>query len=139
MVDTERERRRFQRIFFSVDDGIEGTFTFPDLQKGILTAHIINVNEGGLGLALSKDKKARISKGEYVILAQIKGITGLEPFINVQGEIKWILENRSLEFIGFGCEFLNLSESRRDAIRTFIDAWCTENIGGEPGDSTAHF
>ncbi len=57
MVDKEKQRRRFQRIFFSLEDRIKGTFVFSDLQKGILTAYIINVSEGGVGLVLSKDEK----------------------------------------------------------------------------------
>jgi hypothetical protein len=123
MAEEEKERRRFQRIFFSLEDKVQGTFAFSGFQKGILTAHIINLGEGGLGLVLSKDEKKRIWKGGYVILTQIKGITGLEPLINVEAEIKWILDNPSLEFMGFGCEFRNVPAPMRDTIRAFIDSW----------------
>lgn len=138
MVDKEKQRRRFQRIFFSLEDRIKGTFVFSDLQKGILTAYIINVSEGGVGLVLSKDGKERIGKGEHLILTQIKGNKKLELLINVEAEIKWVLDNPSLDFIGFGCEFLNVSEPMRDAIRTFIDAWRKEKSEGELKDGAAH-
>ena len=130
MVDEKKERRRYQRIFFSIEDGIKGIFAFSDYQKGLLTANIINISENGLGLALSKDKKDMIHKGDYVILTHIMGIQDLESLTNVEAEIKWILENPSLEFIGFGCEFLNAPESQRDAIRIFIDSWQQKIIGG---------
>jgi hypothetical protein len=130
MVDEKKERRRHQRIFFSIEDGIKGVFAFSDHQKGLLTANIINIGEGGLGLALNKDKKDKINKGDYVILTHIMGIQGLESLTNVEAEIKWILDNPSLEFIGCGCEFLNIPESIRDIMKTCIDSWYKEKTGG---------
>ena len=71
-----------------------------------------------------------IGIGDHVILTQVKGIKELEFLTNVEAEIKWILDNPSLEFIGFGCEFLTVPESMQNAIRRFIDAWYMEKIGG---------
>ena len=122
MSDEQRERRRHRRIFFSIEDGIKGIFAFSDHQRGLLTASIINISEGGLGLALNKDKKDKIARGDYVILSHITGIQDLEPLTNVEAEIKWIVDNPSLEFLGFGCEFLDASESVREALRSLIDA-----------------
>jgi len=124
MVDEEKEKRRFQRIFFSIEDGIKGIIAFSDHQRGLLVAHIINIGDGGLGLAVSKDKKGKIAKGDQIILTHITGIQGLESLINVDAEIKWILDNPSLEeFVVFGCKFLDISEPMKDAIGIFIDSW----------------
>jgi len=127
MVDETNEKRRFQRIFFSIEDGVKGILAFSDHQRGLLVAHIINIGEGGLGLAVSKDKKGKIAKGDQVILTHITGIKGLESLINVDAEIKWILDNPSLEeFVVFGCEFLDVPEPMRDAIGRFIDSRSAE-------------
>jgi len=123
MVEETIERRKSQRCFFSIEDGVKGIFAFLDLQKGLLVAHIINISEGGLGLALNKDKKNRIAQGDRVILTHITGIQGLESLINVDAEIKWIMDNPSLEFVGLGCAFLDVPEPMRDIIETFIDSW----------------
>ena len=124
MVDETNERRRFQRIFFSIEDGVKGILAFSDHQRGLLVAHIINIGDGGLGLAVSKDKKGKIAKGDQIILTHITGIQGLESLINVDAEIKWILDNPSLEeFVVFGCKFLDISEPMKDAIGIFIDSW----------------
>jgi len=130
MFDEKQERRRHQRIFFSIEDGIKGIFAFSDHQRGLLTASIINISEGGLGLALSKDKKDRIAQRDYVILSHITGIQGLEPLTNVEAEIKWIVDNPSLEFLGFGCEFLNATESVKDAIRLFMNTRYRDKTNG---------
>ena len=134
MVEANKERRRLQRIFFSLEDGIQGTFTFSDLYKGIFTAHIINLSEVGLGLVLNKKEDKKIEKGDAVILTQISGIQGLEPLINIEAEIKWIVDNPSLEFLGFGCEFLRLPEPLQAQIRGCIDSWCSGKIGSRPED-----
>jgi|SRR4030043_1061496 hypothetical protein len=126
MVDEEKEKRRFQRIFFSIEDGIKGIIAFSDYQRGLLVAHIINIGEGGLGLAVSTDKKDKIAKRDQVILTHVTGIQGLESLVNVDAEIKWILENPSLEYILFGCEFFDLPEPMKDAIGIFIDSRSAE-------------
>ena len=136
MSDEQQERRRHQRIFFSIEDGIKGIFAFSDHHKGLLTASIINVSEGGLGLALSKDKKDRIAQGDYVILSHITGIQGLEPLTNVDSEIKWVVDSPSLEFLCFGCEFRDVTEPVRNAIRLFINArFRDKSNGGSRGQA----
>lgn len=123
MTDEKKERRRFQRIFFSIEDGIKGIIAFLDYQRGLLAAHIINIGEGGLGLAVSKDKKDKIVKGDQIILTHITGMQGLESLVNVDAEIKWLMDDPSLEFVVFGCKFLDVPEPMRDAIGIFIDSW----------------
>jgi hypothetical protein len=124
MGEENKERRRFQRIFFSIEDGVKGILAFSDHQRGLLVAHIINIGDGGLGLAVSKDKKGKIAEGDQIILTHITGIQGLESLINVDAEIKWILDNPSLEeFVVSGCEFVDFPEPMRDAIGIFIDSW----------------
>ncbi|OGP53336.1 MAG: hypothetical protein A2Y65_05455 [Deltaproteobacteria bacterium RBG_13_52_11] len=137
MIYEGKERRRFQRIFFSLEEGVKGTFAFSDLQKGVLTARIINVSEDGLGLTISKDEKKRIDKGDHLILSHITGIKGLESLINVEAEIKWILDYPALDRIGIGCEILNPPEAVRKKIRTFIDSLSMEKCGRPPEGQTS--
>ena len=126
MADETNERRRFQRIFFSIEDGIKGIIAFLDYQRGLLVAHIINIGEGGFGLAVSKDKKDKIVKGDQIILTHITGMQGLESLVNVDAEIKWLMDDPSLEFVVFGCKFLDISEPMKDAIGIFIDSRSAE-------------
>ena len=132
MADETNERRRFQRIFFSIEDGIKGIIAFLDYQRGLLVAHIINIGEGGLGLAVSKDKKDKIVKGDQIILTHITGMQGLESLVNVDAKIKWLMDDPSLEFVVFGCKFLDISEPMKDAIGIFIDSRSAESTGGSP-------
>ena len=130
MGDEKKEKRGVHRIFFSVEDDVKGSFTFPDVHKDSLTGAVINLSESGVGLVLSKDETTKkIEKGDYLILTQLNGIKGLESLANIKAEIKWILDNPALGFIGCGCEFHDLPEPMRVAIQTFIDSWSLEKIG----------
>jgi c-di-GMP-binding flagellar brake protein YcgR len=136
MGDEKRERRGGQRIFFSVEDEVKGTFSFSGFQRGSLTGAIINLSETGLGLILSKDDSTKkLGKGDYLILTQLNGIKGLESVSDIRTEIKWIVDNPTLKFIGCGCEFHNVPEAMREAIQTFIDTWLFEKLGESFEDS----
>jgi hypothetical protein len=127
MGDEKKERGGGQRIFFSVEDDVKGTFTCSDFQEVSITGTIVNLSESGVGLILSKDETTKkLGKGDYLILNQLKGIKGLESLADITTEIKWILDNPSLIFIGFGCEFHDIPEPMREAIQTFIDTWLIE-------------
>ena len=130
MWDEKQERRRFQRVFFAVEDEVKGTFAFADIQKGSFTATVINLSESGVGLVLSKDETTKkIRKDDHLILTQLNGIKGLESLTNMRAEIKWVLDDPSLEYIGFGCEFYDVPESMRKALQTFVDSWSLEKTG----------
>lgn len=130
MGDDQKDRRSAQRIFFSVEDEVKGTFTFPDFHKGSLTGTIINLSEAGVGLVWSKaETTKKIAQGDFLILTQLSGIKGLESLTNIKAEIKWILDNPALRFIGCGCEFHDIPDPMREAIQTFIDMWLTEKLG----------
>lgn len=130
MAEEKKEKRSFPRIFFSIEDGIKGIFAFSDPRRGLLVAYIINIGEGGLGLAFSKDKKDKIARGDQIIITHITGVEGLESLVNVDAQIKWILENPSLEYVLFGCEFLDIAEHIRDAVGAFIESRSAEQTGG---------
>lgn len=137
MGDEKKERRECQRVFFSVEDEVKGTFSFSGFQRGSLTGAIINLSESGVGLVLSKDETTKkLGKGDYITLTQLNGIKGLESLSDIKTEIKWILDNQTLQFIGCGCAFHDIPEPMREAIQTFIDTWLSEKLGETFEDSS---
>ena len=130
MWEGKQDRRRFQRIFFAVEDDVKGTFISQHSQQGLLTAVIINLSESGIGLLLSKNETTKkLGKGDHLILTQLNGIKELESLTNIKAEIKWMMENPDLGFIGCGCEFHDVPKPMRKALQTFIDVWSLEKTG----------
>ncbi len=118
-----KERRRFRRIFFAFEDGITSILAPPGLNENPFTASVMNLGEGGVGLAISRDENQSISEGDQLILIRVKGIRGLDFMINIEMEIKWVIDDKVLAHIAFGCEFLKTPQAIREKIRTFINLW----------------
>lgn len=119
----QEERRVSSRIFFSMKDGPTALFTLPGLNDETITATIMDLSAGGLGLSLRKEENIKINEGDSVILTEIKNIEELEAVTNIEMEIRWLRNYEAFKHILFGCEFLNISEPVGEQIRKFVDSW----------------
>ncbi len=116
------EQRRFQRAVFSIGDGVIGVFSSNGLKNDSIAASIMNLSAGGLQFILPRDTSQEIGAGDRLILREIKGTVDLELASNNELEVKWIMELQIFEYIGIGCEFLNISEATRVQIDQFVDS-----------------
>jgi len=116
------ERRRYKRMFFSIEEGPVAVFTVPDSKGRIFTAIIMDLSPGGLGLSVKKDENI-IKPGECLILAEIKGTKGLESVKDIETEVKWIQNFKAFKHILLGCEFLNITEAQKEDIQSAINLW----------------
>jgi len=119
------ERRQYKRMFFSIEEGPLGVFALPDMDTGVLTAIIMDLSMGGLGLSIRKGGDMSINVGDRLILTEIRGMadTNLRPINNIETEIKWIQNYRAFRHILFGCEFVDITQTTRDQIQQFINSW----------------
>jgi c-di-GMP-binding flagellar brake protein YcgR len=86
------------------------------------TAGILNLSAGGLQFVLKRDDNKEIRVGERLLLKKIKGDKKLTFLINMDLEIKWILDIQYLEHMGVGCAFHNISGGVREKIGQFVDS-----------------
>jgi c-di-GMP-binding flagellar brake protein YcgR len=114
------EKRKYKRVYFPVEYGLVGILRLPGIDTA-LTASVLDLSEGGVGLSLRKDGSPKIIKGDRLILIQIVGKDHLRFFTDIEAEIKWVMKNEHLKHIGFGCEFLNASIAIKDQIRQFVN------------------
>lgn len=117
------ERRQYKRMFFSIEEGPLAVFALPDVGKEVLTAIVMDLSLGGLGLSVRKGGNVRINVGDRLILTEIKGAANLRPISNMETEIKWIQNYRAFKHILFGCEFVNATDTVREQIQQFINSW----------------
>lgn len=116
-----KERRKFSRVLFSIEDGVVGVFTLSGNKKESIAAFIFDLSTGGLHFILSRDENKGFSNGDHLTLSKIRGKTSLQFIADIEIEIKWILDHQYVEHIGLGCEFKNLPEAVRDQIGQFVD------------------
>jgi hypothetical protein len=54
---------------------------------------------------------------------QIKTAVNSQILLNIDAEVKWILNPPMLEHIGIGCEFSNIPESSLEQITKVVESW----------------
>ena len=121
----DREKRKFNRIPFSYNDNIIGSFTHPG-RRNKIKAHILNLSIQGLYFTLNKNDEKMIEKGDKLILLEIKGIKNQDFIFNIEMEINRVLDYMELEHFGYGCQFIVVPESSKKQIRTFLEMWYLE-------------
>lgn len=119
-------RRRFERIFFSAEDRITGSFSLADFSV-YSDAAVMDLSVGGIRLTIGKDEFSHLKEGERLRLIQLEGAFGLEHISHIEMEVRWVLSHPSLNHIGVGCHFLNPTPEVTEHIRVFMASW-TNNI-----------
>jgi len=135
MTRQSKERRQFQRIVFTLDDGIVGLLDPPGIKGGQpIAVQVLNLSEGGLQLTFNTILKQRIKEGDRLLLTEIRGTRTAEVIVNVDTEVRWISRSQLSEKIGLGCEFKNLLDDTKQKINKIIEFWYLQRIQtGEDG------
>ncbi len=127
MNETHDNRRKYRRAIFTFDDNIKAVFSVPSANAAPIITHILNIGEGGVHFVISPRDTERIQPGVKLVLLQLKGHEPLQYLVNIDAEVKWVLTHNILDHVGAGCEFLNLSDSSRLQIKSFVESWHEED------------
>ena len=126
-MENPENRRQFKRALFIIEDDIQGVFSIPGSDIGPISTHVLNLGEGGAHFIIDSSDESHFQPGTKIILVQIKGPNPLQYLVNVDAEVKWILDHNIMEYVGAGCQFLNITQSSRDQIKSFVEAWNQED------------
>ncbi len=123
MDKSNEERRKFQRVLFTVEDGIVGVFNPPGNDGGPVEASIMDMSKGGVKLIFKPILENRIMEGDRLVLSEIRGSGSSQVVVNIDTEVKWITEDELSETIGLGIEFLNVLENDQNQIDEMTEFW----------------
>jgi hypothetical protein len=118
----DKERRRYLRVFYSAEDRMIGIFVVPGKKQKILEAHVMNVSIGGLHFTVDRNGTIPLKIGDRLTLKKLIGNSPLRIVSDIEVEIKWILDHRSMKHVGFGCEFQELPETIHYQLSSFIES-----------------
>ncbi len=105
----DRDKRAFRRLAFPKDSEIKAILVALEGEAEI-KAKILNVSQGGIGLAAERSEREKIKEEVEFLLDSVSGGTGLPCLSGQKVKIKWILNYEPLNNLGIGCEFVNLNE-----------------------------
>jgi len=128
MDKSNDERRKFQRVLFTVEDGIVGVFNPPGDNGGPVEASVMDMSKGGVKLIFKPILKNRIMEGDRLVLSEIRGSGSSQVVVNIDTEVKWISEDELSETIGLGVEFLNMHESEQNKIDELRELWYMQKL-----------
>lgn len=136
MTKQGRERRKFRRFVFTLEDGIVGVFEPPGVKGDKhISAQVLNLSEGGLQLTFNAVLKQRIKEGDRLLLTEIQGSGSSEVVVNVDTEVRWISRDELSEKVGIGCEFINLLEDTKQKLNKMIEFWYLQRIQSDEKNS----
>ena len=118
------EQRKFKRYFFPNHEMIRAVFSFSDDTGLVFDSKVLNLSELGLGLVVRKsDTNAAddLKTGDILHLKEIVGNPDLKFIRKIKSEIRWVVNAQWMDNIGFGCEFVDISDELRGKIDSFIN------------------
>ena len=126
MKNSVEEKRKFNRIPFSYQDNIVGSFTHPG-QRDKIAAHILNFSMQGLYFTLRNEADLNLNEGDKLVLLEIKVPKRISYIVDIEMEVARILGNPELEYYGYGCKFISFPESSVNQIKRFLESWFLES------------
>ena len=128
MEKNNDDRRQYQRVLFTVEDGIVGVFNPPGDAAGSVEASVMDISKGGVKLLFKPVLKNRIVEGDRIVLSEIRGQGAAQVVVNIDTEVKWITEDELSETIGLGVEFLNMRDSDQQQIDEMAELWYMQKL-----------
>ena len=122
-MESEQDRRKFERAIFLLEDKITAVLSIPGHQGVTSTVYILNLSLGGMQFTPNSDDVLHLKKGDRLVLMQIQTAGNSQFLLNIDAEVKWILNPPMLEHIGIGCSFLNIPESSLEQIKKVVANW----------------
>ncbi|MFZ5571102.1 MAG: PilZ domain-containing protein [Thermodesulfobacteriota bacterium] len=123
MQETHSESRQSQRLLFSTKEAVTARIMkceHPDADPIPVT--ILNLSEGGLGLAMARNALQTVAEREEIRLVTIEGGTDLSFLIGIRMEVRWLLHNPEMQHACLGCEFINPASAVIQMIRNIFSA-----------------
>lgn len=106
-----REKRRYDRVYFNPNDDVTGRFHFPDSPDGIFEAKILNLSIGGMYFTAKRDADLNFQTNDIVILKEIQTSINFHLDISVTLKVRRVQNHEIVEFVGYGCEFVEINDS----------------------------
>ncbi len=120
------EKRKYKRLLFSTKKSVAASIMKNSNPEAVIPVTVLNLSEGGLGLASTKDMLHVLFENEELKLTHIESQIDLSFLIGRKLKVRWLLKNPLLDHLCFACEFLDLPPSNLKMIRNIVDS-CDDN------------
>ncbi len=121
-MNSEKERREFKRAFFAAGENITATIQTHGESHLSLSVKLLSVSGGGLSFLFSnKNENGIIKKGDQLTVTDIQTPAPLGPIASLGVEVRYSINHKELDRVGFGCRFNKISDALRNKIQNFVE------------------
>ncbi len=107
---------------FSGSNGINGIFV-SELHPGeSISASIMDLSLGGLGIVFKNDMTGLLQQGDVLVLSEIRNMPSLAFMKNIKMKIRWAGLQSPGQF-ALGCEFFEISEDFAEKLQKAMSSW----------------
>ena len=114
-------KRKYDRVYFSLAEEVTGVFVLSDISQGSFSASILNLSLGGVQFSLKREELNSLTEGSCLTLTQLKGVNGMLCDGAIPIKIRWVLDHPEVSNISLGCQFEDMSEDCFNKISLLID------------------
>ena len=126
--------RSSPRVFFSDDDAVIAYLETDGPSKKEFPATVMNMSEGGLGMAALPRSCGMLQTGDLLYLKSVKvkdpastirGIRtkGGPTVTGIKTKVRWVLEDSNSDRLTMGVEFLGIDVQIQGVIRQFLNGF----------------
>jgi len=124
-----KERRKYKRALFSIDQGLAGQFAISgeamEASKPLI-APILDISEGGIGFVLDPSYGEKISIDDKLVLTQLSICVGnRESVLDLKSDLPLTVRGKItadfLTHVGVGCDFTKITSDIWSEIKSFIE------------------
>ena len=123
-----KERRKYKRALFSIDQGLVGQFAVSKgspAQMQPLMAPILDISKGGIGFVLDHGNGGDINIDDRLTLSQLAiRVEGHERVLAIRPDLSMTVRGKIaadfLSHVGIGCDFSGVSIDIWEQIKEFI-------------------
>ncbi len=115
----DADKRKHKRYIFPNDETMTAQVCLSG-DKNFIEARLLNVSEGGIGLAVAKEQTQDISVTSELLMVNFHEMSQLQGLRDVLLKVRWVLDYTPLDHLGLGCEFVNLPENGKKEILELV-------------------
>ena len=124
-----KERRKYKRALFSIDQGLAGQFALSGKEieaSKPLVAPILDISEGGVGFVLDPIYGEKIGIDDKLVLTQLSICVGDQKrVLSLKSHLPMTVRGKItadfLSHVGVGCDFTKITSDLWSEIKDFIE------------------
>ncbi|WP_028581055.1 PilZ domain-containing protein [Desulfogranum japonicum] len=114
-----QEKRKYKRYYFPKEKMITLHIHVEDTIK--LVAKLLNIGEGGVGLAMERSAAIDLPEGTVLTIDKVSGIRHFRSLAKTEVVVRWSMDSNHFQHLSVGCQFLAEQEAIGHEIATLAE------------------